>query len=110
MLRIEKPCSPTTRPPCWPKPTCCRWFLPVFGRTATADELTEHRALAERTGVGIEEKPVFVHRDYHAQSGSASDRSDVARVGLIDFQDSRGSTAYDLISCSKTPGAMLHLN
>jgi aminoglycoside/choline kinase family phosphotransferase len=41
-----------------------------------------------------------VHRDYHAQNLLwRGDRSEIARVGVIDFQDAlSGSPAYDLIS------------
>jgi aminoglycoside/choline kinase family phosphotransferase len=41
-----------------------------------------------------------VHRDYHAQNLLwLPERSGIARVGLIDFQDAvAGSQAYDLIS------------
>lgn len=78
------------------------WFLPVaLGRTATAEELAEHRALWQSVLASVlKERPVFVHRDYHAQNLFwLPDRRGVARVGLIDFQDSvAGSSAYDLIS------------
>jgi aminoglycoside/choline kinase family phosphotransferase len=41
-----------------------------------------------------------VHRDYHAQNLLwRGDRSGLARVGMIDFQDAlAGSPAYDLVS------------
>jgi aminoglycoside/choline kinase family phosphotransferase len=78
------------------------WFLPVaLGRTATPDELVEHRALWQNVLASVlKERPVFVHRDYHAQNLFwLPDRSGIARVGLIDFQDSvAGNSAYDLIS------------
>ena len=77
------------------------WFMPVaLGRTATADEIAEHRALWKKTLTALTHDPVFVHRDYHAQNLLwLPDRRGVARVGLIDFQDAvAGSKAYDLIS------------
>jgi hypothetical protein len=78
------------------------WFLPLaLGRKATEEESAEHRrlwraALSKIAGG----KRVFVHRDYHAQNLLwLPERSGVARVGLIDFQDAvAGSAAYDLIS------------
>jgi aminoglycoside/choline kinase family phosphotransferase len=77
------------------------WFMPVaLGRTATADEVAEHRALWRATLASLKSDPVFVHRDYHAQNLLwLPARKGVARVGLIDFQDAvAGSKAYDLIS------------
>lgn len=46
------------------------------------------------------ERPVMVLRDYHAENLMwMDDRSDIARAGLLDFQDAlSGSPAYDLIS------------
>jgi hypothetical protein len=77
------------------------WFMPVaLGRTATADETAEHRALWRAALASLRHDPVFVHRDYHAQNLLwLPQRSGVARIGLIDFQDAvAGSKAYDLIS------------
>ncbi|HEY5338334.1 MAG TPA: phosphotransferase, partial [Rhizomicrobium sp.] len=77
------------------------WFMPLaLGRAATADEVSEHRALwrdALRATSGG--KPVFVHRDYHAQNLLwLPARSGVARVGILDFQDAvAGSRAQDLM-------------
>jgi aminoglycoside/choline kinase family phosphotransferase len=78
------------------------WFLPLaLGRKATDDEIAEHRGLW-RTVLSNRpaDRRVFVHRDYHAQNLLwLPERSGVARVGLIDFQDAvAGSQAYDLIS------------
>ena len=46
------------------------WYLPqVLGRSATAEEIAEHRALWQAALAGIAASPpVFVHRDYHAQN------------------------------------------
>jgi aminoglycoside/choline kinase family phosphotransferase len=78
------------------------WFIPLaLGRAAHADEIDEHRALwhaalqSAPTG-----KPVFVHRDYHAQNLFwLPERSGLARLGMIDFQDAvAGDRTYDLVS------------
>ncbi len=78
------------------------WFLPLaLGRAATAEEITEHRALWQAALATIGgSRRVFVHRDYHAQNLLwLPERAGIARVGLIDFQDAvAGSAAYDLIS------------
>jgi aminoglycoside/choline kinase family phosphotransferase len=81
------------------------WFFPLaLGRLADGSDTQEHRALWRRVLKNIDGGPsVFVHRDYHAQNllwrGSLSD---LARVGIIDFQDAvAGSPAYDVISLLK---------
>lgn len=78
------------------------WFMPVaLGRSATAAEISEHRALWQAVlSESLKAQPVFVHRDYHAQNLMwLPQRPGLARVGLIDFQDAvAGSNAYDLIS------------
>jgi hypothetical protein len=78
------------------------WFLPLaLGRKATKTESAEHRGLWRAALSQIASgRRVFVHRDYHAQNLLwLPERSGVARVGLIDFQDAvAGSEAYDLIS------------
>ncbi len=79
-----------------------QWFFPhALGREATAEELAEHRALwREALAPVLAAKPVFVHRDYHAQNLLwLPQRDGAARTGLIDFQDAvAGSPAYDLVS------------
>jgi len=78
------------------------WYLPlVLNRKASAEETVEHRALWQNLlSEAKETVPAFVHRDYHAQNLLwLPDRSGIARVGLIDFQDAvAGSSAYDLVS------------
>ncbi len=78
------------------------WFMPVaLGRAAHDNEIAEHRALwREVLHEALSAPAVFVHRDYHAQNLLwMPQRSGLARVGLIDFQDAvAGSNAYDLIS------------
>ena len=78
------------------------WFLPLaLGRKASAEESAEHRGLWRAVlSETARDRRVFVHRDYHAQNLLwLPERSGIARVGLIDFQDAvAGSQAYDLIS------------
>jgi len=78
------------------------WFFPVaLGRNADPAEIEEHRALWRNVlAPHLQSSSVFVHRDYHAQNLLwLPERSGVARVGLIDFQDAvAGAKAYDMIS------------
>jgi aminoglycoside/choline kinase family phosphotransferase len=78
------------------------WFFPAaLGRPAESSAVAEHRALWHEALQGISGGPaVFVHRDYHAQNLLwRGERSGLARVGMIDFQDAlAGSPAYDLVS------------
>ena len=79
-----------------------QWFFPyALKREATKDEVTEHRGLwRELLKPLAQSRPVFVHRDYHAQNLLwLPERNGAGRVGLIDFQDAvAGNTAYDLVS------------
>lgn len=79
-----------------------KWFMPLaLGRRASADEVSEHRALWREALESVcAPKPVFVHRDYHAQNLFwLPERNGAARVGMIDFQDAlAGNTSYDVIS------------
>jgi N-acetylmuramate 1-kinase len=78
------------------------WFFPVaLRRKAAQKELEEYRALWRKVLVPrFASTSVFVHRDYHAQNLMwLPNRRDVARVGLIDFQDAvAGAKAYDMVS------------
>jgi len=78
------------------------WFFPAgLGRRASDDEIAEHRALWRETlSTVLDDRAVFVHRDYHAQNLIwLPARQGIARVGVIDFQDAvAGSDAYDLVS------------
>ena len=78
------------------------WFFPAaLGHAADSSAIAEHRALWREALEGIAGgTPVFVHRDYHAQNLLwRGDRSGLARIGMIDFQDAlAGSPAYDLVS------------
>jgi aminoglycoside/choline kinase family phosphotransferase len=77
------------------------WYLPyAMNRTAIDAETAEHRALWREALAKVRgARPVFVHRDYHAQNLLwLPDRTGAARVGLIDFQDAvAGSPAQDLM-------------
>ncbi|HWY63038.1 MAG TPA: phosphotransferase [Rhizomicrobium sp.] len=81
------------------------WFIPLaLGRAATKAERAEHRALWRAALDTIADHGrVLVHRDFHAQNLMwMPERSGLARVGLIDFQDAvAGSRAYDLISLTE---------
>ena len=81
------------------------WFLPLaLGRTATTEEIAEHRHLWQAALAAIDAgRRVLVHRDYHAENLLwLPHREGVARVGLIDFQDAvAGSAAYDLVSLTE---------
>lgn len=79
-----------------------QWFLPLAAGTgADAEAIEQHRALWKAV---LDEMPcadrVFVHRDYHAQNLLwLGQRHDVARAGMIDFQDAlAGPRSYDLVS------------
>jgi hypothetical protein len=78
------------------------WFMPLaLGRRARPDEAAEHRALWRETLERVHSpRPVFVHRDYHAQNLFwLPMREGTARVGMIDFQDAlAGNRSYDVVS------------
>ena len=78
------------------------WFIPVaLERVPSENERTEHRSLWQEILRPLMATPaVFVHRDYHAQNLFwLPRRADVARVGMIDFQDAvAGTKSYDLVS------------
>jgi len=78
------------------------WFLPhALGRATDESLREEHRALWSEALKPLEgTRRVLVHRDYHAQNLLwLPERRDMARVGLVDFQDAvAGDAAYDLIS------------
>ena len=78
------------------------WFFPAaLGRPAESSVIAEHHSLWREALQGVAgATPVFVHRDYHAQNLLwRADRTGLARVGMIDFQDAlAGSPAYDLVS------------
>lgn len=80
---------------------CVTWYR--FGVTGAADEAlagalhARMKALLEPLDADL---TCLIQRDYHAENLIwLPDRSGVARVGLLDFQDAmRGHAAYDLVS------------
>ncbi|MEY4879947.1 MAG: hypothetical protein RJB62_1416 [Pseudomonadota bacterium] len=78
------------------------WFWPMAFGTPASDSLqNEHRTLWCEALQPLKDAPrILVHRDYHAQNLLwMPERTGVARVGLVDFQDAvAGHAAYDLIS------------
>jgi len=78
------------------------WFFPVaLGRAAREEEVLEHRRLWHDAIGFLKDGPaVFVHRDYHSPNLLwLPERRDIARVGVIDFQDAvAGPRSYDIVS------------
>ncbi|RMF17543.1 MAG: DUF1679 domain-containing protein [Alphaproteobacteria bacterium] len=81
------------------------WYLPlVTGRSCDDKLLAEFHALWDPIFTEIEDATgrdaVLVLRDYHADNLMwLSERTGIARVGLLDFQDAViGHPAYDLVS------------
>jgi len=77
------------------------WYLPRLGAAVTDDARDEYVALwAEALQVAIDAPPTWVLRDFHSPNLIwLPDRQDIARVGLLDFQDAvMGQAAYDLAS------------
>ncbi|MCV3269992.1 aminoglycoside phosphotransferase family protein [Roseobacter sinensis] len=77
------------------------WYQ--FGITGAVDEAAREQFLAAITPLlsRLDEQPrVLIQRDYHAENLLwLPDRTGVARVGLLDFQDAMlGHPAYDLVS------------
>jgi aminoglycoside/choline kinase family phosphotransferase len=77
------------------------WAPRLSGVEVPAEALDEWRALwAPIAAMGGEGASVFTHRDYHAENLLwLAERSGLARVGLLDFQDAvRAHPAWDLAS------------
>ncbi len=78
------------------------WYLPLITGAPTPDDISSewHRLWAAVWPKAGLVREVLVLRDYHAENLFwLSERSDLARVGLIDFQDALiGDPAYDLVS------------
>ena len=78
------------------------WYLPaVTGAAVPPDLEAEYEALAEAAFAGVPRDPsVPIYRDYHAENLVwLPERPDLARVGLLDFQDMLiGHPAYDFVS------------
>jgi tRNA threonylcarbamoyl adenosine modification protein YjeE len=77
------------------------WYLPRLGVMVTDEARDEFYALwREALQPAIEAAPTWVLRDYHSPNLLwLPNRSELARVGLLDFQDAMtGPPAYDLAS------------
>ena len=78
------------------------WYLPRLGVAVTDDDARRlsSRCGARRCSRRIEAKPTWVLRDFHSPNLIwLPERQDIARVGLLDFQDAViGPAAYDLAS------------
>jgi tRNA threonylcarbamoyl adenosine modification protein YjeE len=77
------------------------WYLPRMGAEVTQDMRKTYAALwrkALQAATGA--KPTWVLRDYHSPNLLwLPNRRDLARIGLLDFQDAvMGPAAYDLAS------------
>ena len=77
------------------------WWPAFAGLPAPSDEARAEWSdlWAPVIALGEAAEPVFVHRDYHAENLLwLPDRSGLARVGMIDFQDAvSGHPAWDLL-------------
>ena len=77
------------------------WYLPRLGIDPTGPMRSTYVAVwRDALAKVLEAKPVWVLRDYHSPNLIwLPERSDIARVGLLDFQDAvMGPAAYDLAS------------
>jgi aminoglycoside/choline kinase family phosphotransferase len=77
------------------------WYMPHAGATLTDATRNTFRALWREVLQPVVDAPAtWVLRDYHSPNLLwLGDRFDIARVGILDFQDAQlGSPAYDLAS------------
>ena len=77
------------------------WWMPAAGVEVSPDLRAEYLGLmAEATADIEQDRSALVLRDYHAENLLwLPDRSGLARVGLLDYQDALlGHPAYDLVS------------
>jgi tRNA threonylcarbamoyl adenosine modification protein YjeE len=77
------------------------WYLPRLGISVTDDIRASYVALwTETLKVVIEADPTWVLRDFHSPNLLwLPERTGIARVGLLDFQDAMmGPAAYDVAS------------
>jgi tRNA threonylcarbamoyl adenosine modification protein YjeE len=80
------------------------WYLPVRGAPATAEARTEFLSLwQEALRPALAASKTWVLRDFHSPNLLwLADRSGVAQVGLLDFQDAvMGPAAFDLASLAQ---------
>ncbi len=78
------------------------WYLPAAtGAPADPDTVTQYQSVVQSACAQLDDQnPILVMRDYHAENLLwLPDRSGIARVGLLDYQDAlAGHRAYDLVS------------
>ena len=77
------------------------WYLPRLGVAVTERVRSDFMALwVDALQIAIEAEPTWVLRDFHSPNLIwLPERLDIARVGLLDFQDAMiGPAAYDLAS------------
>ena len=77
------------------------WYLPRLGVAVTDNMRDDYVALwVEALQVALEAESTWVLRDFHSPNLIwLPERQDIARVGLLDFQDAMmGPAAYDLAS------------
>jgi tRNA threonylcarbamoyl adenosine modification protein YjeE len=77
------------------------WYMPRRGVAVTDEVRADYVGLwTQALQVAIEAPPTWVLRDFHSPNLIwLPERQDVARVGLLDFQDAMmGPAAYDLAS------------
>ena len=84
------------------------WYMPRLGVAVTDEVRADYVALWTRAlQVAVEAAPTWVLRDFHSPNLIwLPERQDIARVGLLDFQDAMmGPAAYDLASLCRTPAS-----
>ena len=77
------------------------WYLPWRGITVTDEVRADYVALwTDALQIALEAQLTWVLRDFHSPNLIwLPERADIARVGLLDFQDAMmGPAAYDLAS------------
>jgi aminoglycoside/choline kinase family phosphotransferase len=77
------------------------WYLPRLGAMVTDAARADYTALWDSAlQVALEATPTWVLRDFHSPNLIwLPERQDIARVGLLDFQDAMmGPAAYDVAS------------
>jgi tRNA threonylcarbamoyl adenosine modification protein YjeE len=77
------------------------WYLPSRGAVVSTATRAAFDALWRETlWLALDDPPTWVLRDYHSPNLLwLPDRADIARIGILDFQDVQiGPAAYDLAS------------
>lgn len=77
---------------------CGQWYVPAVGGTGHFESICN--SISMLYGTMVQADPVMCLRDFHAENLLwLPDRSGVARLGLLDFQDAvLAHPAYDLVS------------